>query len=59
MTAPLEPASLVKVLAREGGYSNNPADPSGVTMKGVTQRQKEQGLALLSVKGIRSQTSRS
>ncbi|RWB70436.1 MAG: hypothetical protein EOQ50_24330 [Mesorhizobium sp.] len=44
MTAPLEPASLEKVLAREGGYSNNAADPSGVTMKGVTQRQKEQRL---------------
>ena len=30
--------SLGKVLVYEGGYSNNPKDPGGPTMKGVTQR---------------------
>lgn len=29
---------LAKVLVHEGGYSNNPKDPGGATMKGVTQR---------------------
>jgi lysozyme family protein len=28
--------SLAKVLAHEGGYSNNKKDPGGPTMKGVT-----------------------
>lgn len=31
-------ASLKRVLAHEGGYSNHPADPGGATMRGVTQR---------------------
>lgn len=30
--------SLPKILTHEGLYSNNPADPGGATMKGVTQR---------------------
>jgi lysozyme family protein len=30
--------SLSRVLVHEGGYSNNPKDPGGATMKGVTQR---------------------
>ncbi len=30
--------ALVFILAREGGYANNPADPGGATMKGITQR---------------------
>lgn len=29
---------LAFVLAREGLFSNNPADPGGATMKGITQR---------------------
>lgn len=45
------------MLAREGGYSNHPADPGGPTMKGVTQRvydgyRKGKGLATQSAKGI-------
>ncbi|NLS07166.1 hypothetical protein HGP14_28110 [Rhizobium sp. P32RR-XVIII] len=32
------PRSLAKVLVNEGGYSNNPQNPGGATMKGVTQR---------------------
>jgi len=31
-------ASLKRVLAHEGGYSNHPDDPGGATMRGVTQR---------------------
>ncbi|WP_263496528.1 MULTISPECIES: glycosyl hydrolase 108 family protein [unclassified Mesorhizobium] len=38
MAASREKESLAKVLAHEGGYSNNKADPGGPTMKGVTQR---------------------
>lgn len=30
--------ALAFVLAREGGYSNDPADPGGATYHGVTQR---------------------
>jgi lysozyme family protein len=30
---------LEVVLRNEGGYSNNPADPGGSTMKGVTQKE--------------------
>lgn len=30
--------SLAKVLLSEGGYSNNPADPGGATMRGIIQR---------------------
>jgi len=30
------PAALKRTLKYEGGYSNNPADPGGPTMKGVT-----------------------
>ncbi|MCH4560876.1 glycoside hydrolase family 108 protein [Mesorhizobium jarvisii] len=45
------------MLAHEGGYSNNPNDPGGPTMKGVTQRvydgfRKGKGLATRSVKSI-------
>jgi lysozyme family protein len=29
---------LAVVLKSEGGYSNNPADPGGATMKGITQK---------------------
>ena len=29
-------ASLVKLLAHEGGWSDHPSDPGGATMKGVT-----------------------
>lgn len=31
-------SALAIVLANEGGFSNNPADPGGRTMKGITQR---------------------
>lgn len=31
------PACLAEVLKWEGGWSNNPKDPGGATMKGVTQ----------------------
>ncbi|BCM19271.1 glycoside hydrolase family 108 protein [Mesorhizobium sp. J8] len=60
MTASREQESLARVLAHEGGYSNHPADPGGVTMKGVTQRvydayRKSNGLAPRSVKSITSQ----
>lgn len=52
-----ERESLAKVLAHEGGYSNNKKDPGGPTMKGVTQRvydayRKGKGLSARSVKGI-------
>lgn len=30
--------ALARVLVHEGGYANNPADPGGATMSGVTQR---------------------
>jgi len=30
--------ALPFILAREGGYANNPADPGGATMRGITQR---------------------
>jgi lysozyme family protein len=30
--------SLARVLIHEGGYANNPKDPGGATMRGVTQR---------------------
>ncbi len=32
-------ACLVETLKWEGGYSNNPADPGGPTMKGIIQRE--------------------
>lgn len=49
--------SLSSVLVHEGGYSNNPHDPGGATMKGVTQRvyddyRDSKGLAHRSVKLI-------
>jgi len=48
---------LAKVLESEGGFSNNPKDPGGATMKGVTQRvydvyRKRNGLATASVRNI-------
>lgn len=48
---------LKNVLAKEGGWSNNPNDPGGATMKGVTQRvydswRRRKGLPLASVRGI-------
>lgn len=57
MAVSREKESLAKVLAHEGGYSNNKADPGGPTMKGVTQRvydayRKGKGLAVRSVRGI-------
>ncbi|RWE83174.1 MAG: N-acetylmuramidase, partial [Mesorhizobium sp.] len=60
MTGSREQESLARVLAHEGGYSNHPADPGGVTMKGVTQRvydayRRSKGLATRSVKGITGQ----
>lgn len=41
--------SLKRVLVHEGGYSNHPADPGGVTLEGVIQRvydgwRRKQGL---------------
>lgn len=49
--------ALAKVLLSEGGWSNNPADPGGATMKGVTQRvydayRKIHGLPPQTVKAI-------
>ncbi|RWD71661.1 glycoside hydrolase family 108 protein [Mesorhizobium sp.] len=60
MAASREQESLARVLAHEGGYSNHPSDPGGVTMKGVTQRvydayRRSKGLATRSVKGITGQ----
>jgi len=37
MSASSFDAALARVLAHEGGYSNHPADPGGVTLEGVTQ----------------------
>ncbi|MBZ9822020.1 hypothetical protein LB528_21505 [Mesorhizobium sp. CA4] len=34
MTASREQESLARVLAHEGGYSNHPTDPGGITVKG-------------------------
>ena len=50
-------ASLAAVLKSEGGYSNDPRDPGGATMRGVTQAvydawRVDHGLALQSVKFI-------
>lgn len=33
------PSSLAHVLATEGGYVNDPKDPGGPTMQGVTQKE--------------------
>ncbi|WJI52580.1 glycoside hydrolase family 108 protein [Mesorhizobium sp. C089B] len=57
MAVSREKESLAKVLAHEGGYSNNKKDPGGPTMKGVTQRvydayRKGKGQATRSVKSI-------
>lgn len=38
MTAANYPNCLKITLAYEGGYSNHPADPGGVTLEGITQR---------------------
>lgn len=38
MTAANYSTCLKAVLLNEGGYSNDPADPGGATMKGITQR---------------------
>ena len=48
---------LAAVLKYEGGYSNNPADPGGATMKGITQKvydvwRRKQGLGIQSVRSI-------
>jgi lysozyme family protein len=47
--------ALKAVLTHEGGYSNNPADPGGATMRGVTQAvydayRRRLGLGVRSVK---------
>lgn len=52
-----EKEALARVLAHEGGYSNNKKDPGGPTMKGVTQRvydayRRGKGLAVRSVKSL-------
>ena len=49
--------SLKFVLAHEGGYSNDPADPGGATMHGVTQRtyntfRKGEGKPVADVRNI-------
>lgn len=49
--------SLASVLREEGGYVNNPHDPGGATMRGVTQRvydafRRNVGLPILWVKKI-------
>jgi lysozyme family protein len=54
MTADRFATCLAFVLAREGGFSNNPNDSGGATMKGVTQRvydayRQRKGLALRTV----------
>ncbi|RWC91635.1 MAG: N-acetylmuramidase [Mesorhizobium sp.] len=59
MASSREKEALARVLAHEGGYSNNPKDPGGATMKGVTQRvydgyRKSKGLSTRSVKGIQT-----
>jgi lysozyme family protein len=57
MTASNFKTSLDKVLVHEGGFSNNPKDPGGATMKGVTQAvydgfRAKNGLPKQSVKAI-------
>lgn len=49
--------SFALTLKHEGGYSNNPKDPGGATMKGVTQRTYDayrhaKGLSARNVRGI-------
>ena len=49
--------ALAFTLKWEGGYSNNPNDPGGATMKGVIQKtyddyRKSKGLPLQGVKAI-------
>lgn len=49
--------SLKHILAYEGGWSNDPDDPGGATMRGVTQRvydgyRRRAGLATRSVRNI-------
>lgn len=38
MSADRYPDAIACVLVHEGGYVNDPRDPGGATMKGVTQR---------------------
>lgn len=50
--------ALARVLVYEGGYSNNPKDPGGATMKGITQGtynswRARQGLGSASVANIK------
>lgn len=50
-------ASLADVLVHEGGWSNDPKDPGGATMHGVTQREydawrSKHGLPMQSVRLI-------
>ncbi|RUU15494.1 N-acetylmuramidase [Mesorhizobium sp. M7A.T.Ca.TU.009.01.3.2] len=59
MASVREKEALARVLVHEGGYSNNPADPGGPTMKGVTQRvydayRKRKALPTRSVKSLTS-----
>lgn len=43
------PRALDRVLVHEGGYANHPADPGGVTLEGITQRNYD---AFLKTKGL-------
>jgi lysozyme family protein len=57
MTALNFPRCLGLLLQKEGGWSNNPSDPGGATMEGVTQGEynswlRQQGLPTVSVRGI-------
>ncbi|MCS0501633.1 glycoside hydrolase family 108 protein [Ancylobacter mangrovi] len=57
MTASSFDEALKRVLVHEGGYANNPADPGGATMKGITQRvydgwRRRKGAPVRSVRRI-------
>lgn len=57
MTAENYPRCLANTLVFEGGYANNPRDPGGATMRGITQAtydayRRKKGLALKPVRGI-------
>jgi lysozyme family protein len=50
-------ACLPYTLKEEGGYSNDPHDPGGATMEGITQREysaylRRKGLPMQAVRGI-------